>query len=343
MNKTNIEYLSHSWNPLAMKCTPISEGCKNCWHLALANRLAKNPMIPENRQNAYAGEEPVLIEKGLHILGLRQKKPAIIGVQFMGDLFHKTVPFDWIATIFGIMLHSYAKFLILTKRPQRMLDFFKWLNSKASARRQEWIDVVAEAEKSCGEKIGNRGAAKAHGAEFIVSDYADKYIRSCGIKIGWPLENVYLGVTCENQQAADERIPIFLQIPAAVSFVSLEPLLGDINLKLHDYSKSGCSHSVRRVFLNWVIVGGESGPGARPMHPDWARSIRDQCQAASVPFFFKQWGEWIPIDQHESFNDKDPGALYFKGSGRYYKVGKKKAGRILDGRVWDEMPAPQRD
>lgn len=288
MNKTNIEYLSHSWNPLAMRCAPVSEGCKNCWHLSLVKRLAKNPMIPKDRQKAYAGGPPVLIEKELNA-PLKLKKPAIIGVQFMGDLFHGNV--EWL-TIDKILLQAchvadYHTYIILTKRIEAAWFYFN----------------------------------SPHRSELLTS-------------------NIWLGVTAENQEMADKRIPILLQIPAAVRFVSCEPLLGNIDFS--HLPESGAE-------LDWVIVGGESGPGARPMHPDWVRSIRDQCQSAGVPlpFFFKQWGEWSPITwmldggykKERSVKGKKGGDNNLPGYRRLMsRVGKKKAGRILDGRIWDEYP-----
>ena len=114
------------------------------------------------------------------------------------------------------------------------------------------------------------------------------------------LPNMWIGVSVENQKQADARIPILLQIPAAKCFVSIEPMLGPIRLQHYGTGTS----------IDWVICGGESGPGARPMHPDWPRSIRDQCQSAGVPFFFKQWGG----------------------------INKKTAGRLLDGQEWNERP-----
>jgi len=188
MNKTNIEYLTHSWNPIAMRCTPVSEGCANCWHLAMANRLAKNPVIPKDRRKAYAGGKPVLIESEIDA-PLKRKKPAIIGVNFMGDLFHPDVSDEMIDAVFSVMAQDICSplhglntptrhtYLVLTKRPERILE--------------------------------------GH-PEFFER---------------WP--NIWLGVTCENQQTADERIPILLQIPAAVRFVSIEPMLSKIDLWFH--------------------------------------------------------------------------------------------------------------
>ncbi len=150
--------------------------------------------------------------------------------------------------------------------------------------------------------------------------------------------NLWLGVSCENQQAADERIPHLLRVPAAVRFLSCEPLLGPVDLDLRRYESDTGWFDERGRVLDWVIVGGESGPGARPMHPDWARSLRDQCQAAGTPFFFKQFGEYEPwadvggdvvLDRDHKFPD---GEIVLR-------VGKKAAGRLLDGRTWDEFPA----
>lgn len=185
MQKTKIEYLTHSWSPIAMRCTPVSEGCKNCWHLALANRLAKNPIIPEDRQKAYAGGEPVLIEKELKAPP-KLRKPAIIGVQFMGDLFHESIGYEMQTSVFvEMILNPQHKYLVLTKRPDNMLRFLK---------------------------------------DFV---YMGGFWFNTPVKYH---PHIWLGITAENQQAADERIPILLQIPAIIHFISCEPLLGPIDL-----------------------------------------------------------------------------------------------------------------
>jgi len=192
----------------------------------------------------------------------------------------------------------------------------------------------------------------------------------------WPWPNAWLGATVENQRRADERIPYLLQIPAAVHFVSCEPLLGPLDLTkwLHLNQvrgseipwPTGTVHGVTdppkrfsarfEPRIDWVITGGESGPNARPSHPDWFRSLRDQCQAAGVAFHFKQWGEWIPFYDRDR-EDPDwrncpkcaPNERYLNLAGGFgfhgervvcvRRVGAKKAGRLLDGKVWDEMPA----
>ncbi len=150
-------------------------------------------------------------------------------------------------------------------------------------------------------------------------------------------KNVWLGVTAENQATFDERIPILLQTPAAKRFVSVEPMLGPVDLGVYGH-RMGSPKSAIRGVIDWVIVGGETGPGARPMHPDWARGLRDQCQAAGVPFFFKQWGEWKGELGTANWKGRIP--LHSYGDGHVSRrVGKKAAGCLLDGREWKEFPA----
>jgi len=175
---------------------------------------------------------------------------------------------------------------------------------------------------------------------------------------------VWLGVSVENQKAADERIPKLLATPAAVRFLSCEPLLGPVDLRKlalpaqNEFAAHECSLDALSVFingvaaLNWVICGGESGPGARPMHPDWARGLRDQCATAGTPFFFKQWGEWAPGAQQADYSRKgaaftridvagnpsnDP-TMWLASDALFYRVGKKAAGHLLDGVEWHQFP-----
>ena len=170
-------------------------------------------------------------------------------------------------------------------------------------------------------------------------------------------DNVWLGTSVENQATADERIPLLAEIRGPVKFLSVEPLLGPVDLSTWCTRRSGTicfstmpEYTVGSGFdlipsVDWVIVGGESGPKARPMRPDWARSIRDQCVSNNVSFFFKQWGEWIPRMQltvHQRSNAQDSAeanAIPIPGD-QMWRVGKKAAGRILDGRTWDEFPSP---
>lgn len=136
-----------------------------------------------------------------------------------------------------------------------------------------------------------------------------------------PFDNLWLGITAENQKRFDERWPRLSEANVAHRFLSAEPLLGPLNIQC----------SIRDGAIQHVIAGGENGHGARPCHPDWVRSIRDQCQECGIPFFFKGWGEWSP--------DEQPGAMRYPWCDRYFwRVGKKRSGRLLDGREWNEVP-----
>lgn len=164
---------------------------------------------------------------------------------------------------------------------------------------------------------------------------------------GW--QNVWLGATVENQEEADRRIPILLSTPAAVRFLSCEPLLGPLSFRWAKWdnwlNKDGESRQTVNEYdglrmINWIICGGESGKSARPMHPDWARSLRDQCQAANVPFFFKQWGEYVDIDHlpDDIASCMDPFDIH---GAAFHRIGKARAGRLLDGVTHDAFPSPQ--
>jgi protein gp37 len=153
---------------------------------------------------------------------------------------------------------------------------------------------------------------------------------------------VWIGTTVEDQAHADKRVPELLKVPARVRFLSVEPLLGKVDL-LASFARAGklVSSAHFREYLQWVIVGGESGTNARPMHPDWVRTIRDQCAAAGVPFFLKQWGEWAPLcraDMRGVIPDMGGKEGKVVDGWLMIKVGKKNAGRVLDGRTWDEVP-----
>lgn len=228
-------------------------------------------------------------------LPLRWTKPRKVFVNSMSDLFHDKVPDDYVAKVFAIMAVSNRHtFQLLTKRHGRMHSLLS---------RESFADTV----------------------ETLADNMFER-------QIDWPLPNLWLGVSAEDQKRADLRIPALLDTPAAVRFVSAEPLLGPLDIARfaeHDDAKYDVPP------LSWVIVGGESGPGARPMHPEWARSLRDQCVAAGVPFLFKQWGEWSPEKGHRysDFHQFDNDASSF-----VMRVGKKRAGRELDGRTWDQYP-----
>jgi len=268
---------------------------------------------------------------------MRWKKPRMIFVCSMGDLFHEDVPEIEIIRVFAVMADAQQHtYLVLTKRPERMKEVL----TSPSIANDVWL-------------MTNTGISE------------DKPI--------WPLPNVWLGVTAENQARADERIPILLQIPAAKRFVSVEPMLGPVDLtkiiipitgkgssqpcapdsvrRINSltgddvlYDHKGYGVGSKRANLDWVICGGETGPGARPMHPDWVRGLRDQCQAAGVPFFFKSWGEWMPSYQTGAtfeLSRLKTDEVVMSGPGHgvvMKKVGKKAAGRLLDGQTWEQRP-----
>lgn len=307
---TKIEWAEETWNPVT-GCTPISEGCQNCYAKRMSNRL--------KGRCGYDADNPFKVTLHPKRLDqpLRWKKPRKIFVCSMGDLFHEDVSGDFLYEIWGIMAQCPQHiFMVLTKRPEIM---------------RAW--------------------------------YNDVFLRVNPLYRKNPLPNIWLGVTAENQARADERIPVLLQIPAAVRFVSVEPMLGPVDLtnitmpdeyqpphvalpSLNGFHVNSLRDDDDHMYqsnnhLDWVICGGETGPGARPMHPYWVRSLRDQCQAEGVPFFFKSWGDWCAASQctiWESGKYSVPGPMPFGDYQSVHHVGKKNAGRLLDGREWAEYP-----
>jgi protein gp37 len=316
MNNTSIEWTDATWNPVT-GCSPVSAGCQNCWAKRMAKRLAG--------RCGYPADDPFRVTFHPNRLDepLRMKKPKRIAVSLMGDFFHDDVPDEWIDDVFSVMVNArHHRYLLLTKRPERM---WRYLQGKM------W-----------------------------------KHLCRTGVP-----EYIWLGVSVENQKTADERIPWLLKCPAAVRFISTEPLLGPVNFRWKPYQHQASNESYREYLerkgsinhleslsgIHWVIVGGESGPNARPMHPSWVRTIRDQCQAAGVPFFLKQIGEWVPYPGlpykhfgewgifhkgvfHRVYTPHDGRnrAILPDGDTAMIRVPKKAAGRLLDGREWNDMP-----
>jgi len=242
---SKIEWTNETWNPLA-GCTKVSPGCAHCYAERMAKRLRamgvslyQDVVDDAGRWTGYVN----LSTRALQI-PMRWRKPRLIFVNSMSDLFHPAVPDKFIYKVLRVIGEArWHTFQILTKRASRMEDFFKYSPD--------------------------------------------------GIPV-----NCWVGVSVENQKTADQRMPHLARIPTPNRFVSMEPMLDAISLPYIDK-------------LSWLICGGESGPGARPLQPEWVRDIREQCARADVPFFFKQWG------------------------GR----DKKATGRLLDGRTYDGMPA----
>jgi protein gp37 len=236
MQKTKIEYLDYTWNPIAMKCDPVSEGCANCWHLNWVRRFGHKQPTQE-LVNAYAGRACFWKE-----FFKPPRKPSTIGVQYMGDLFHYKVSWNhWFEILKTVGNHPEHIFIILTKRPKEAKQALDDVSFQI--KRQSWHEE-------------------------------------------YPFKNLWLGVSVENQRTADERIPILLQIPAKVRFVSVEPMLSDVNLVSIRQSRENPVNVLQG--LDWVICGAETGRGARPMQDVWALYLEGQCKEAGVPFFFKK-------------------------------------------------------
>lgn len=260
---TGIVWTDQTWNPLR-GCSHVSPGCDHCYAERMAARFAAEgqPYFGVINTDVCHGHgrwngRVRLVEERLTD-PLRWRKPRRIFVNSMSDLFHPWVPDEWIDRIFVVMaLASKHTFQILTKRPDRMAQYLG--RHDICLRWQERIAYMADGD--------------------IDVDEAIQWTRK------W-LPNVWIGVTAENQETADERIPLLLHTPAALRFVSVEPMLGPVDL-CHAAFNGADSFSAM-AGIDWVIVGGESGAGARPMHLDWVRLLLDQCQAAAVPFLFKQ-------------------------------------------------------
>lgn len=377
--KTQIEWTNATWNPVR-GCSRVSEGCRNCYaevQAARVNACQHGSGIPEGSA-AYDG---LLAKSGqwngkikLVPQALQQplswKEPRRIFVNSMSDLFHENVPEKFIDRVFAVMaLANHHVFQILTKRPGRMQEY---LNNFTFDRMIE----------NCMDDEGYSQIPR-HSMQKIMhlfGKFPESTLYPNEPRVNnWPLPNVWLGVSVEDQKTADARIPVLFKVPAAIRWVSIEPLLGSIDLERGGWSllkplKSPPKRGIEGS-LDWVVVGGESGANARPMHPDWVRGLRDQCAAAGVPFFFKQWGEWTqrclltidgkPYGGTMDFLELDPRCEKWpdiigmcdcggngssdagllpgckcRGGHKLYvqKVGKKLAGRILDGVLHDQYP-----
>lgn len=341
MSKSKIEWTDRTWNPVT-GCTKISPGCDHCYAERMAHRLAHiegsgygNGIDAPNPVGAFDVKlRPERLDQPLS-----WRKPSRVFVCSMGDLFHKDVPDSFLDEVFhniiaATHLRDYKPFkegtppdtfIILTKRHERMLE------------------------------------------------YTSRPYIAGNLKL---MKNIIGMVTAENQHWANIRVPFILQSSFAVKGVSIEPMLGPVDIVKYIGSNTHlcrCGWHETQLYihpsssgkwfcptcetycqtfpgLNLVICGGESGHGARPMHPDWVRNLRDQCQDVWVPFFFKQWGEYVPGHAAEMFGDR-PGWCKFQ-NGAFspswdihfgtdvvaMKVGKKNAGRQLDGEIWEEFP-----
>ncbi len=328
---TKIEWCDHTFNPW-VGCTKISPACDNCYAEGWAKRTGQSALWQGERRRTAPANWNLPLKWNAQ--AEREGRRYRVFCASLADVFDNQVPDEWRIDLWALIATTKSlDWLLLTKRPQNIAKMLP--DHRVGA--QPWGD-------------------------------------------GWP--NVWLGTTAENQQQADLRIPHLLSVPARVHFLSCEPLLGPIDLEIAWHGESAldaecwgdcgwcesgftplhnCQNSKQadatylkgRSGLDWVIAGGESGPGARPMHPDWPRGVRDQCAEANVPFFFKQWGEWIggsDFNPNSSYSGcvpiEDDGSLtespeaVTDSTCPMFRTGKKRAGRLLDGREHNDFPSP---
>jgi protein gp37 len=388
MGKTSIEWTEYTWNPIRARnkdtgkvgwhCEPVSKACRHCYAEArnkwIGTGLAYKP--------GHRDDIEIFLDKKAAFEPFSWRKPRRIFVCSMTDLFADFVSDEWLDHIFATMaLANWHTFQVLTKRPERMRAWIGRLQSM-------WHQLLMDAE---GSEEAARLCAGVPDLTVAFPQMAGAWAHpSFDRTYGWPLPNVWLGISAERQQEWDQRTYHLAHTPAAIRFVSVEPMLGPIQCRVQSWpcraaGKNCCGgNSVAEPLrgiayceragadpigkIDWVIAGGESGPNARPSHPEWMRSLRDQCAAAGVAFLFKQWGQWAPagadealeavrarrraraIDIDGNMPAGDPmtqvGAkeiLQGIASGRYtfmrYHQSKKTAGRMLDGRTWDEEPS----
>lgn len=321
---TSIEWTDASLNPLRVRhrqtgkigwhCEHKSEGCRFCYAEPINRRLGTGL---DYKPGHLADVEAFLDEKTL-LQPFKWKRPRKIFLGSMTDLFGDWVTDEQLDRIFAVMaICGHHTFQVLTKRPERMRAYVSAMNFQrlldVLPRDGSWPRTFDEMSARLDPATTQEHRA-IHRAELPML----------------PLPNVWLGVSCEDQATADERLAHLRQTPATIRFASFEPLLGPIDGLAEELIVSFSA-------LDWAIVGGESGPHARPTHPDWARSLRDQCEAAGVAYFFKQWGEWAPftghpIEQGAAMSRSGFETITFKAdSVRVGRVGKKAAGRLLDG------------
>lgn len=271
-DRSKIEWCDASWNPIRgvrgrWSCTKVSPGCHHCYSESLNVRFGGPRYVADELRL----DETILTQP------LRWKKPRRVFVCSMTDLFEERVPDEWIMAIFGVMARaSQHTFQVLTKRVDRMREFLS--EEYADGWPLECAMALLDFEREHG--VGDGGPIHCKWGP--------------NLEAKWPFPNVWVGVSVEDQQRADERIPLLLQMPAALRFVSAEPLLGPIRgIAMRQWCvghglSEGCCRGV-----DWMIVGGESGPSARPCNLAWIADIPDECAIAKVPLFVKQLGRWI--------------------------------------------------
>lgn len=349
--ETKISWATDVWNPV-VGCTRVSEGCRHCYAFDVhdarhkAYQDGKLQHIPQYAKPFR--EVQLLPERLAH--PLRWTRPRRVFVNSMSDLFHPDVPDHYIDRVWGVMIVAANRgdagqhtFQVLTKRPERMRDY------------------LLDPERP-------RKVANATAPHVQDGDLWHDYLTLTPGALTSP--RLWLGTSVEDQKTANARVPVLLQTPAAVRFLSAEPLLGPVDLRPWtrfdfcpeendpeipegEWACQGCDGSGARpgsecrarlhIGLHLVIVGGESGEHARPMHPAWARELRDQCGAANVAFHFKQWGAWAPLDTVPAERRADLQAFTFAEPHEGVVMlraprGRAWPDRALDGRTHDDLP-----
>lgn len=348
---TSISWTHHTFNPWS-GCAKISAGCTNCYAANLPPAMRRHAVWGEGGERIPASEsywrQPLTWDRAAAKLGKRHR----VFCASVADVFEAREDLDaWRDRLMALIaLTPNLDWQLLTKRPEYAASYLS---------RPDLYRRILDAAPFFRFTPGSGGIRRASDRMGIgISDPTD-------LATWWP--NLWIGTSVEDQRAADERSPHLLKIPVRVRFLSMEPLLGPVDLgaipvedmrpicgwtqtpenarpkgPAHVNVLSGLTdtgHTLKST-INWVIVGGESGHKARPMNPAWARSIRDQCVAAGVPFHFKQWGEWTPEISGIDLNDADDkNAVHrFDDEEIVVRVGKHNAGRLLDGRTWDQLP-----
>jgi len=361
---TKIEWADHTFNPW-IGCTKVSPGCDNCYAEAWDRRFALSGHdmhwgAGKARKLTKTWGDPVKWNRQHEAFFAQHGHRQRVFCSSLADVFDNEVDPKWLSDLLDLIRHTpNLDWLLLTKRIGNWKSRMQAVQDHLGAR----MDALPKPRSVTDEESDAMNWVGA----WILNNSVDSIP-----------ENVWLGATIVNQEEADRDIPKLLAVPAVKRFLSMEPLLGPVDIR--DYMwpvhpswpakyrspseaiADGAMVTYHRQALiskawadslvNWVIVGGESGPNARPLHPDWARSLRDQCVAAGVPFLFKQWGEWSPgnvfeavgskhvtcIDQSGQVHPYPPIFEPISGIWRMHRIGKKAAGRLLDGRTWDEVP-----
>jgi protein gp37 len=273
--KNGIAWCDQTWNPIR-GCSRVSAGCVNCYAERVAARFSDegqpyHGLADRTRSGSKWTGEVRMVEE--HLADpLRWKKPRRIFVNSMSDLFHEKLTNEQIAAVFGVMAASpQHTFQVLTKRAKRMREWFGWMHSDPLVKMNMGVSAYMTVPRAVAYREPHDQAQK------------------------WPLPNVWLGVSVENQAAADERIPELLATPATVRFLSCEPLIGAVDLtEISEWrgeplsALEECVGHIERPRIDWVIAGCESGPGARPCEVAWLRDLRDQCASSGVAYFLKQ-------------------------------------------------------